>query len=97
MPLGFTATSLLEPQTAHSSGELAETQTHISQEDELACTLEVCLSVFPLGLLQDIHIKGLISCEPSLEDNPCSPHITEPCDSKCPVPRISRVDNKDVH
>ncbi len=73
MPLDLTVTSLLEPQTAHSSGESAGTQTRISQEDELAHTLEVCLSVFWLGLLQDIHIKGLVFCKPSSEDDPHSP------------------------
>ncbi len=72
-PLDLTATSLLEPQTAHSSGESAGTQTRISQEDELAHTLEVCLSVFRSGLLQDIRIEGLVFCEPSSEDDPRSP------------------------
>ena len=73
VPLDFTATSLLEPQTAHSSGKSARTQTCISQEDELAHTLKVYLSVFCLGLLQDIHIEGLVFCKLSSEDNPSSP------------------------
>ncbi|KAH9009574.1 hypothetical protein EDB84DRAFT_1446219 [Lactarius hengduanensis] len=40
-----------------------------SQEDELARSLEDCLSVFQSGLLHDIHIEGLVFWEPSKEDD----------------------------
>ncbi|KAH8976647.1 hypothetical protein EDB86DRAFT_3095162 [Lactarius hatsudake] len=57
------------PQTTHCAGEPVGTQAWASQEDELARSLEDCLSVFRSGLLHDIRIEGLVFWEPSKEDD----------------------------
>jgi hypothetical protein len=49
------------------------TMTWTSQEDELASTLESCLSVFRSGLIEDISIKDLVFCKPSKDDDSLTP------------------------
>jgi hypothetical protein len=65
-----TATSLPVPRASHSGGQSAGVT---SQEDELAHSLESCLSIFRSGLLQDIRIDDLVFCKPSEEDDPRFP------------------------
>ncbi|KAH9168592.1 hypothetical protein EDB89DRAFT_1909173, partial [Lactarius sanguifluus] len=56
-------------QTTHCTGEPVRTQAWAYQEDELARSLEDCLSIFRSGLLHDIHIEGLVFWEPSKKDD----------------------------
>ena len=65
-----TTASLPVPQTTHGK---SGTWTGASQEDKLARSLEDCLSVFQSGLLQDIHAKDLVFCDPSDQDDPQLP------------------------
>jgi hypothetical protein len=47
----------------------------MSHEDELAKTLQECLSLFQSGLLQDIDTSNLAFCEPSQQDDPRTPPL----------------------
>jgi hypothetical protein len=57
--------------TGESAGSCATSENY--KEDEIASILERSLSMFWLGLLQDIKTDGLVFCEPSKEDN-SNPH-----------------------